>query len=65
MGDSETTEGIKRTYEQECGLPQKGAKNIRSSHANVENSLAVKQTEPRAVKVRMNNAEEQISDMDH
>ena len=44
---------------------RKELETIKRSQGKLENLLAEIQTEPRVVKVRMNNAEEQISDMDH
>lgn len=42
----------------------KEVENIRRSQEKLENSFAEKQTELRPVKSRMNNAEEQISDVE-
>ena len=43
---------------------RKELENIRRSQEKLENSFAEIQTELRAVKTRMNNAEEQISDVE-
>ena len=42
----------------------KGLENIRKNQEKFKNSFAEIQTELKAVKTRMNNAEEQISDME-
>ena len=58
-GGSENTEGIKRDSF------RKELENIRRSQEKLENSFAKIQTELKAIKTRMHNAEEWISDMDN
>ena len=70
-GDGENTEVIKGEYEgirtdigSDADYFRKGLENIRRSQEKLENSFVEMQVELKALKSRMNNAEELISDLE-
>ena len=56
---------LRQDMNRNADAPRKELENIRRSQERIENSFSEKQAELKALKSRMNNAEEQISDLEN